>query len=183
MITELSYENLDDVINPNRGASFSTSYSWQANLGDSNEKFGKFSSSLAFYISTRNKSPLTFATKFSFETIGQDAPFYFLPQIGQDNGLRAFRPERFRGQTSYFQMTDLRWEIFNSDNVVVPFSFGIFGGFDYGRVWQSGEESDTWHTSMGGGFWIAPLDFIVLSFGIHQSEESSLFKFGVGHNF
>jgi hypothetical protein len=30
-------------------------------------------------------------------------------------------------------------------------SFGIFGGFDYGRVWLDGETSNKWHQSVGGG--------------------------------
>ena len=109
--------------------------------------------------------------------------FYFAPTLGQTKGLRGFFPFRFRGTSSFYQMTDLRWEIFSTRNVAVPFSLGIFGGFDYGRVWLEEENSDQWHNSYGGGIWIAPLDFFVLSFGLHHSVEQNLFQFRVGHDF
>jgi hypothetical protein len=33
-------------------------------------------------------------------------------------------------------------------------SYGIFAGFDYGRVWLDGEASNKWHQSVGGGIWL-----------------------------
>jgi hypothetical protein len=32
-------------------------------------------------------------------------------------------------------------------------SYGIFAGFDYGRVWLT-EASNKWHQSVGGGIWL-----------------------------
>ena len=31
---------------------------------------------------------------------------------------------------------------------------GILGRYDVGRVWSGDENSNTWHHSYGGGFWI-----------------------------
>jgi hypothetical protein len=41
---------------------------------------------------------------------------------------------------------------------VLPGDFGVFGLGDLGRVYVSGESSDTWHTGVGGGVWFAFLD-------------------------
>jgi len=190
VIAEIDFYNVDNLSSPKKGIGFNAYFSpmWNAveNADQptfSNNSFTRMGSDFIFYISTTNKSKITLASKLSVETVNGDAPFYFKPFIGQINGLRGFRPFRFRGNSSYYQMTDLRWEVFNTQNVAVPFSLGIFGGFDYGRVWLEEENSDRWHRSYGGGFWIAPLDFFVLSFGIHHSEESDLFQFKVGHDF
>ena len=40
---------------------------------------------------------------------------------------------------------------------------GLFALYDGGRVWQPGEDSDTWHTAFGGGFMIAPFNKVLLS--------------------
>jgi hypothetical protein len=37
---------------------------------------------------------------------------------------------------------------------IIPMSYGIFAGFDYGRVWLDGEASNKWHQSVGGGIWL-----------------------------
>ena len=188
--SEFDFYNVDNLSSPKKGAGFNAYFTPQwsyredtNNPSSTNNTFTKMGSNFVFYISTTNKSKLTLASKIGAEKVSGETPFYFKPFIGQINGLRGFRPFRFRGNSSFYQMNDLRWELFSSQNVGVPFSFGIFGGFDYGRVWLDEENSDQWHSSYGGGFWIAPLDFIVLSFGFHHSEESDLFQFKVGHDF
>jgi len=190
LISEFDYYNVDNLASPKKGLGFNAYFNpLRSSLenvdspGISNSSFTKMGSSLVFYISTKNKSKLTLASKLGVDKVNGEAPFYFAPSIGQINGLRGFRPFRFRGTSSFYQMTDLRWELFSIRNVSVPFSMGIFGGYDYGRVWLEEENSDQWHNSYGGGFWIAPLDFFVLSFGLHHSDEDDLFQFKVGHDF
>ena len=190
IISEIDFYNVDNLASPKKGAGFTAYFnpfwSWLENgdqPGISNSTFTKMGSNLVFYLSTKNKSKLTLATKLGIEKVSGNAPFYFAPTIGQLTGLRGFRPFRFRGTSSYYQMTDLRWELFSPRNVGVPFSLGIFGAIDYGRVWLEEENSDQWHNSYGGGIWIAPLDFFVLSIGLHHSIEENLFQFRVGHDF
>ena len=190
IISEIDFYNVDNLASPKKGAGFTAYFnpfwSWLENINQSettNSTFTKMGTSFIFYLSTKNKSKITLASKLSWEKVNGEVPFYFAPTIGQINGLRGFHPYRFRGTSSFYQMTDLRWELFSTRDVAVPFSIGIFGGFDYGRVWLEEENSDQWHHSYGGGFWIAPLDFFVLSFGLHHSEENNLFQFKVGHDF
>ncbi|MGK0366317.1 MAG: hypothetical protein ACI85O_003390 [Saprospiraceae bacterium] len=76
-----------------------------------------------------------------------------------------------------------RLKLFTYYNNIVPFSIGIHGGVDYGRVWQPGEASDKWHVGYGGGIWITPVDFIILSLGYYTSDDDTRIQFTVGHQF
>jgi hemolysin activation/secretion protein len=88
--------------------------------------------------------------------------------------LRGFRQERFAGDASFYQSTDLRLRLINkAKTYIAPISFGIFGSFDYGRVWLEEEESGIWHHSYGGGVWLSTLDFITFTASLQHSDESN----------
>ena len=42
--------------------------------------------------------------------------------------------------------------------MLLPGELGLFGLADAGRVYLDGESSDSWHSALGGGVWIAFLD-------------------------
>jgi hypothetical protein len=42
-----------------------------------------------------------------------------------------------------------------------------------------GENSDTWHTSYGGGFFVAPFDRIMVTVTYAKSREFSLLQFRI----
>ena len=62
----------------------------------------------------------------------------------------------------------------------MPIQIGIFGGADVGRVWIDGEDSDTWHNSVGGGFWVNAVDMISGQFGAFNSDDGLRINFGFG---
>ena len=72
------------------------------------------------------------------------------PLVGPNYTLRGFRAHRFSGDSSVYGNADLRLRL-GRMTLILPAHFGVFGLFDVGRVWYQGEESDTWHTSYGGG--------------------------------
>ena len=118
--------------------------------------FGTIRTSLSFYQSLDPKENLVFASRIGFEhNIGDDFEFYHAPNIGGNESLRGFRAERFYGNTAFYQNIDLRARLFSSYNKTLPFTFGLFAGFDHGRVWVDDDTSDVWHYNYGGGFWIA----------------------------
>ena len=63
---------------------------------------------------------------------------------------------------------------------LVPLQFGVFGGFDLGRVWCNEESSNQWHNDFGGGFWLNILNSVSTQFGVFSSKESVQFSFGLG---
>ena len=64
-------------------------------------------------------------------------------------------------------------------------SFGILGGYDYGRVWQKGENSEKWHQSFGGGLWINGLNTLTARLTYFKSigDEEARIGFGLGFGF
>jgi len=59
------------------------------------------------------------------------------------------------------------------------------GFYDTGRIFQSGEDSKTWHSGYGFGLYIVPLE---ATYTLHlsasfSSEESLLITFGLGGTF
>jgi outer membrane protein assembly factor BamA len=109
-----------------------------------------------------------------------------MPNLGGDQ-LRGYRTNRFYGKQQFWQSTDIRIRLLNNENKIVPFSLGLIGSFDYGKVWLEAEESKNWHTSYGGGIWIRPLDVLIFSlasyFPKEAEEESPRIVFKVGFGF
>ena len=68
--------------------------------------------------------------------------------------------------------------------LILPRHVGVFGLFDVGRVWYGGEDSDTWHTSYGGGIWLSFLDYrSTVSAYVAHSKEGDIFHVGGGFSF
>ncbi len=118
---------------------------------------------------------------------GDDFEFYQAANLGANNGLRGFRNERFSGKRAFCHSTDLRYNLKRVKTSVVPIEYGIFGGFDYGRVWVSDTlvsdldfNEDTLNTSFGGGLFINMVDMLSVNIGLFTSDDSTRFSFGFG---
>lgn len=97
--------------------------------------------------------------------------------------MRGFRDQRFTGDAYFYQSSDLRLRIKDYTTGILPITIGVFGGFDYGRTWLSGDPSSKWHTSQGGGLWISGVSSFGLSFGYFNSVETNIFQVGFGFGF
>jgi hypothetical protein len=63
-------------------------------------------------------------------------------------------------------------------------SYGIFAGFDYGRVWLDGEASNKWHQSVGGGIWLNGLGTLTTRLTYFKSaDDEGRVTFGLGFGF
>lgn len=126
------------------------------------------------------------ASRVGFEHRFNDKFAFFqaatLGGTGINSNFRGLRRERYSGHTAFFQNIDLRWKILTSNNRALPFSLGIYGGFDHGRVWADVDEPDVWHTSYGGGLYASPFDVLTLQLGMFKSEEN-FWRFGFGSAF
>ena len=68
-------------------------------------------------------------------------------------------------------------------NPFTPLKYGLFVGFDYGRVWFPGEYSHQWHTAYGGGFWLTVINKITTKYSWFGSKDSVRFLFELGLGF
>ncbi|UII78180.1 metallophosphoesterase [Flagellimonas sp. CMM7] len=181
---EYSYSNTDNEAFPTMGMSFSLLGGYKTNLSDSGRAFGFIVPSLSIDHKICSDGRLVLATKIKGHfNIGDDFEFYQGASIGGNDGLRGFRFQRFTGKTAYYQNTDLRYSFRKRKTGVLPVTPGIFGGFDYGRVWFPRDSSDKWHNSYGGGFFLNGADILSANFGFFNSSDGPRFAFGVGFGF
>ncbi|WP_313790200.1 metallophosphoesterase [Flagellimonas yonaguniensis] len=181
---EYSYSNTDNEAFPTLGMAFGLEGGFKTNLDESSRSFGYVVPSFSLDHKLTADGRLVLATKFKGHfIIGNGYEFYQAASIGGNNGLRGFRFQRFAGKTAYFQNTDLRYSFRGVKTGLMPVTPGIYGGFDYGRVWYPGEDSDTWHNSYGGGFFLNGADVLSANFGLFNSVDGVRFAFGLGFGF
>ena len=175
--------NLDNLQVPTKGSKFSADASWMTDFNASDRDFTLLNTELTLYQNIDRKANLVFATRVGAAHRLGDFPFFHSAILGGNTNLRGYRADRFYGKTAFYHTTDLRLRLFSSVNKILPFTMGLMGGFDYGRVWLDGEDSDTWYTGYGGGLWMAPVDFIILNFNYFLNDEANRFSFRVGFDF
>jgi len=183
----INVNSVDNYFTPHHGIRFITSANWISNISDKKD-FTSWVAHLSFYKALDKKENFVFATQIGgAQTLGTGYTFFQLPNIGGQLGLRGYHNQRFYGKSTYWQSTDLRVRISSSYNPVLPLTFGVFGSYDYGRVWLSSDITSTWHYSYGGGAWIAPVDALLFSLGVYvpreDVEDSPRFVFRMGFGF
>jgi hypothetical protein len=180
-----SYENYDNPSFPTMGMGFSITGSWKTNIKDSKRNFPTLESKLNFNYKIDAQGKIVLATLLKGKTIlNNNFEFYQGATLGGDYDLRGFRNERFLGNTSFFQSSDLRFSIGKIRNSIIPMSYGLFSGFDYGRIWAYGENSNKWHQSIGGGLWLNGLNAITARLTYFKSPDNDgRITFGLGFGF
>ncbi|WP_245905266.1 ShlB/FhaC/HecB family hemolysin secretion/activation protein [Gelidibacter algens] len=181
---DILYENVDALDFPTRGLYFKALLGYKKNLKLDNNQFGYAALKLGFDKKLIPSGDLVLGSKAEIRTnFGEDYLFYHAQSIGGDTGLRGYRNERFSGKTSFYHSTDLKLRLKQYVTAVTPITIGVFGGFDYGRVWVPSDDSDTWHNSFGGGFWIGSLNAFSVNAGYFLSEEDAIIQVGLGFGF
>lgn len=189
-ILEFNFRNVNNNASPTKGMHFHFDYEAQTSL-NTGRAFNTYNAFWTMYIPISNKANPVIATRLGIQTVAGDYRFFQAPTIGGAgrggvgdlSTLRGYRAERFRGESVFYHNIDLRAKLFKSRNSILPFSLGIHGGFDYGRVYTRDEDSSTWHTGYGGGIFLAPIDFFVITFGSYHSKEDSRFVVRLGQSF
>lgn len=112
-----------------------------------------------------------------------DAPWFEAAHIGGSND-RGFRSHRFIGNSSLFGTASLRAWLGRLPIPLLPARIGVVGFVDTGRVWLENEDSDTWHTSLGGGLLLQPVSAPITVHAVAaNSKEGTRFYFGLGYPF
>jgi len=182
--SKYSYENYDNKSYPTLGMSFHLKTGWKMNTENSEENNAFLNPSLSFDYKLIPSGNLVLATKFNGNIIiGDNFEFYNAASIGGNNGLRGYRNQRFVGNSSFYQNTDLRLNLRKVKTELAPLQLGVFGGFDYGRVWEKNVNSNDWKTSYGGGFWMVAAKMMNFNISVFDSQDGPYFKFGLGFGF
>ena len=181
---QYTYENKDNAAFPTMGMGTSLHFGYITNTANSEQNFAFIIPSLSLDYKLVPGGRLVLATMWKAHfNIGDNFEFYQAASIGGMDGLRGFRNQRFTGKTAYYQNTDLRLSLTKLKTGLLPLSIGIYGGFDYGRVWLPGQDSNQWHTSAGGGFFFNGADIMTASLALFNSDDGLRFTFGLGFGF
>jgi hypothetical protein len=157
---------------------------------DVEESYGWVEGTVSTYLSAGAKARATLALRGGGRhMLGGKYPFHNAAAIGGGgffsgaDSVRGFRPNRFIGDSSVYGNAELRLYL-SRFFLALPGEWGLFGFGDSGRVWLEGEDSDTWHTSWGGGLWIGLLSRSnALAFTIAQSDEYTAYYVRAGFSF
>ncbi len=180
-----SYENYDIPAFPSMGMGISFTGSWKMNLEDLKRNFPTLESKINFNHKIDAKGKLVLATILRGKAVlNNNFEFYQGATLGGDYDLRGFRNERFLGNQSFYHSSDIRLNLGKIKRSVIPMTFGILGGYDYGRVWLKGENSEKWNQSIGGGIWLNGLNALTARITYFKSaSEEARIAFGLGFGF
>ena len=178
------YENYDNKAFPALGMHISLETGWKTNIEEAKENHAFITPSISLNHKIISSGKIVLATKFKGTIIiGDNFEFYDGASIGGIDGLRGYRNQRFTGNSSFYQNTDVRFNLRKVKTELFPLQIGLFGGFDYGRVWLNNENSSDWKTSYGAGFWLVGAEMINLNVSIFNSKDGPYVKFGLGFGF
>jgi len=187
-----NYENKDNQAFPTLGMHFSIEAGYKTNIDESNG-YGYLIPSLSFDYKLIPSGRLVLASKIKGHiNFGDDFEFYQAASIGANNGLRGYRNERFTGKSAFYQSTDLRLNLRKVKTGLLPLNIGIYGGFDYGRVWVDNAlvenqnpsfDSNSLNSSFGGGLFVIAAKKITANLSLFNSDDEARIAFALGFGF
>lgn len=183
--TEFEFVNFDDKAFPTLGMLFNVNLGFKSNLDQKNRTYGFLNStwSVTHKLIPSGKLVLASTLKGQF-VFGNDFEFYQAASIGGEDGLRGYRNQRFTGKSAYYQNTDLRYSFSKLKTPLLPIKLGLYGSFDYGRVWLPNHDfSKKWHNTYGGGVFINGAGLFSANLGVFNSEDGVRAAFGLGFEF
>jgi hypothetical protein len=181
----------DEAVATRKGFLFTGGASYYPSWLDIEEPFGEVHGAVSAYLSpTPNQ---TLALRVGGKKVWGRVPFYEAAFIGART-VRGFRQQRYAGEASIYANAELRLFL-TRFFVLFPGEVGVFGLSDVGRVFHEGEVSTadctlslsracTWHASVGGGIWIAPISrAATVSVAVAKGAEGTGFYIGSGFHY
>ena len=177
------FKNYDNESLPKLGMTFLANAKWISNLTDFERNHFYTELNLGFTHKISANGRLTIASMLKGKAVwGNFMEFYQMANLGGDQDLRGYRLGRFAGDKVFLQTSDLRFDALRF-KAVVPLRLGLFVGADYGRIWLNGEDSNKWHSSMGGGLWINGAQSITATVSYFKGEDPGRIVFGLNFGF
>ncbi len=184
--TEASYqfENADNTAFPTMGIKTDIKLGYTSNTENSNA-FGYLIPSISFDHKISSNGKLVFATKLkSHFNFGDSYEFYQAANIGGNDGLRGYRNQRFAGKNTFYHSSDIRLNLRKVKTGLAPLNIGIYGGFDYGRVWgHKNLTSTNLNTSYGGGLFFNVANMLGGNIAAFDSNDGLRIVFNLGFDF
>jgi calcineurin-like phosphoesterase family protein len=174
------FDTKDNEIMAKRGVTFNTSLFHNNGLNSGSNNSTRWVSDLTLRWSLGHYSRTTIATRVGYQKSFGDYEFYQTSRLDGFDNLRGYNRFRFAGESSFYNQIDIRIDLFEWNNYILPSKFGLILFNDIGRVWVPGEDSNKMHHGYGGGIYIMPLGRFAFNLLLAKSEERlmTLLKFG-----
>jgi len=173
----LEIDTRNSEVLPQRGIYWITEASGYYGLDENAKNYVKLKSDMRFYLSFTADPRVVFAFRFGGAVNLGSYEFYQANFLGGKTNLRGFRSNRFAGDQSLYQNTEIRFKLLNLRSYIFNGQTGFYLFNDLGRVWVDGENSTRWHDGFGFGVWVAPFEFTALTFSYNLSYDDKLFAF------
>lgn len=181
---QYDFVNYDNKAYPTNGMHFSLKTGYKQNMDNSDRGFGYLISNLGLAHKIDHSGKLVIATQMKgWFNFGNNFEFYQAASIGGNDGLRGYRNQRFTGKSAVYQNTDLRYSFNTIKTSFIPVRLGLYGAFDYGRIWMENDDSKKWHNTYGGGFFVNATEVISANIGMFDSSDGIRIAFGLGFGF
>ena len=178
---EWNFFNAGNERYPTKGFRLSGAFSYLNNLRNTNSNLLRINGSATIYHTFFKR--LTFSHRTGAATLFGDYEFYQANTLGSDQNLRGFWRARFAGRSSFYQNTELRYNVANLRGYYVRGKLGLFGFVDNGRVWIKNERSSEFHIGYGGGVFVMPYNLLALNIYYAKSNEASMVTVKAGFFF
>lgn len=182
--TAFHYENVNRKVNPGLGMKLDLGFEYKQDLKNSDNKTPKIETGLGFIYHLDPFEKLNLSTyAHAAWLLADDYEFFQMPTLGGNKSLRGFRFDRFYGKSTFYQTTDLRYDLGKIKNYFLPMNLGVFAGFDYGKVWNPQDQDQVWHNSYGIGIFLNALDQLGGQISYFRSSDGGRLVVGLGMDF
>jgi hypothetical protein len=147
--------------------------------GAAEEAFARGAVVGSLYLPLPGSLEPTLAMRAGGEQVWGSPPLQHAAYLGGSN-LRGFRSQRYAGEALAFGSAELRAVIGRANLMLAAGDLGVLTLADVGRVFVSGEESNRWHSSAGGGVWFATLERSIAVHLLYAYGERHTFAAGMG---
>lgn len=180
----LNVDTRDNRVMPRKGINWKTNVRHLSGNTDASYTVTQVNSEFTFYLNIVPKR-LQIANRFGGGHNFGDYEFYQAQYLGSDDHLRGYRKYRFAGDSKIFNNVELRWAAAKFRTYLFPGSLGFHAFYDAGRIFvdESIDPDPKWKSGYGGGFWIAPLNRLLLNLTYAASKEDKLFLVSLGWKF
>jgi len=183
LIAGVNYDTRNSSSYPTSGVYWKNTLTGLKGLNIADHTNGQLLSVFSFYFNPGKDSILVIANRIGAGHFVGQGEFFQMMNLGGLLSLQGFHTSRFIGNSILFNDLEMRLKLFDFNNYVLAGKLGVIVFNDAGRVWLSGESSNTVHDSYGAGLFIIPYNKFILSAVIGQSRDGNLLYLTTGFRF
>jgi len=187
LVSQVDYDGTDSKFIPLRGLKFNVDVRGYNPYNDAakntSSEFTQLSGNVSWYLTAKLPAQVTWASRVGGGVNFEDYEFFQAQKIGGTGEIRGLRKTRLYGDSKLYFNNELRLKLADIKTDILPFTLGIHGFYDIGRVWLEGENSDKWHYGTGGGVWLGLLSQWSITTELAKSEEDLLAYVRLGFMF